>query len=83
LLLPVLTATAKDAPAGSVRVVNVSSLGHYNTPPEGIQWSSLKPGDDYLAQAKKIGALRLYGQSKLVKKTKKQNRLLFRCQPFL
>jgi len=71
LLLPVLTATAKDAPAGSVRVVNVASLGHYMTPPEGIQWSSLKPGDDYLAQGKKIGALRLYGQSKLVKKTKK------------
>jgi len=69
LLLPVLTATAKDAPAGSVRVVNVASLGHYMTPPEGIQWSSLKPGDDYLAQGKKIGALRLYGQSKLVKKT--------------
>ena len=72
LLIPVLTATAKDAPAGSVRVVNISSLGHYMTPPEGIQWSTLKPGDDYLALGKKIGALKLYGQSKLVKKTKKK-----------
>jgi len=71
LLIPVLTATAKDAPAGSVRVVNVSSLGHYLTPPEGIQWSTLKPGDDYLALGKKVGALKLYGQSKLVRKTKK------------
>jgi len=65
LLLPVLTATAKNAPPGSVRVVHVSSLGHYMTPPEGIQWSTLKPGDDFLALAKKIGALKLYGQSKL------------------
>jgi len=71
LLIPVLTATAKNAPAGSVRVVNVSSLGHYMTPPEGIQWSTLKPGDDYLALGKKVGPLKLYGQSKLVRKTKK------------
>jgi hypothetical protein len=35
-------------------------------PPEGIRWSTLKPGDDFLALAKKIGALKLYGQSKLV-----------------
>ena len=66
LLLPVLTATAKNAPPGSVRVVHVSSLGHQMTPPEGIRWSTLKPGDDFLALAKKIGALKLYGQSKLV-----------------
>jgi len=65
LLLPLLTATAKNAPPGSVRVVHVSSLGHYMTPPEGIRWSTLKPGDDFLALAKKIGALKLYGQSKL------------------
>ena len=66
LLLPVLTATAKNAPPKSVRVVYVSSLGHQMTPPEGIRWSTLKPGDDFLALAKKIGALKLYGQSKLV-----------------
>jgi hypothetical protein len=28
------------------------------------------PGDDYLALAKKIGAMKLYGQSKLVRKIK-------------
>jgi len=47
-------------------VVHVSSLGHHMMPPEGIQWFMLKPGDDFLALAKKIGALKLYGQSKLV-----------------
>jgi hypothetical protein len=51
-----------------VRVVNVSSLGHRMTPPEGIQWSALKPGDDYVAVGKAIGELKLYGQSKLVNK---------------
>lgn len=50
-----------------MRVVNVSSLGHTVTPTEGIRWSTLRPGDDYLAQAKKLGGLKLYGQSKLVK----------------
>ncbi|KAI9464792.1 NAD-P-binding protein [Russula earlei] len=65
LLLPLLTATAKGSPPGSVRVVNVSSLGHIVTPPEGIKWSSLTPGDDCLAVGKKIGATKLYGQSKL------------------
>ncbi|KAH9994654.1 NAD-P-binding protein [Russula vinacea] len=57
LLLPLLT--------GSVRVVNVSSIGHYVVPPDGIQWGTLSPGDDYLALGKKVGALKLYGQSKL------------------
>jgi len=51
-----------------VRVVNVSSIGHYVVPPDGIQWSTLSPGDDYLAVGKKICALKLYGQSKLVMK---------------
>jgi len=67
LLLPVLTATAKKAPPGTVRVVNVASIGHYVAPPEGIRWSILRPGDDFLALAKKIGGLKLYGQSKLVR----------------
>ncbi|KAF8483435.1 NAD(P)-binding protein [Russula ochroleuca] len=65
LLHPLLTVTAKNSPQGSVRVVNVSSIGHYVVPPDGIQWSTLSPGDDYLAVGKKIGALKLYGQSKL------------------
>jgi len=67
LLLPVLTATAKKCAPGSVRVVNVSSLGHRMTVPEGIRWSTLKPGagDDYVAVGKAIGPTTLYGQSKL------------------
>ncbi|KAI0278525.1 hypothetical protein BC826DRAFT_1084073 [Russula brevipes] len=43
LLLPILTATAKKSPAGTVRVVNVSSIGHYLGAPEGIRWSTLNP----------------------------------------
>ncbi|KAH9991995.1 hypothetical protein BJV74DRAFT_835662 [Russula compacta] len=58
LLLPVLTATAKNSPPGSVRVVNVSSLGH-NVAPPGVS------NDDYIAVGKKVGATTLYGQSKL------------------
>lgn len=66
LLLPLLTATAKNAPPGSVRVVNVSSYAHEIAPPEGIRWSTLSPGDDYLAVGKKVGKATLYNQSKLV-----------------
>ena len=66
LLLPLLTATARNSPPGSVRVVNVSSIGHHTAPPEGIRWSTLSPGDNYLSVGKKIGALTLYNQSKLV-----------------
>jgi hypothetical protein len=66
LLLPLLTATAKNSPPGSVRVVNVSSIGHYTAPSEGIRWSTLSPGDDCLAVGKKVGETTLYNQSKLV-----------------
>ncbi|KAF8500404.1 NAD-P-binding protein [Russula emetica] len=65
LLLPILTATAKNSPAGAVRVVNVSSVGHYRGAPEGIRWSSVSPGNDALEARKKLGTTRLYGQSKL------------------
>jgi hypothetical protein len=68
LLVPLLTATAKNASKGSVRVVNVSSIGHYVVPAEGIRWATLSPGGDYIAVAKRVGALKLYGQSKLVKR---------------
>jgi hypothetical protein len=73
LLLPVITATAKKSPPGTVRVVNVASLGHQVAPPEGILWSMLRPGDDFLASAKKLGGLKLYGQSKLVSGKQKPN----------
>jgi NAD(P)-dependent dehydrogenase (short-subunit alcohol dehydrogenase family) len=77
LLLPLLTATAKNSPRGSVRVVNLSSIGHHIVPPGGIQWSTLRPGDDYLAVGKKVGALKLYGQSKLVMKSVSQRQQQF------
>jgi NAD(P)-dependent dehydrogenase (short-subunit alcohol dehydrogenase family) len=66
LLLPVLTETAKKAPAKSVRVINVSSLGHYLGAPEGIRWTTLKPGAESLEERKKLGSARLFGQSKTV-----------------
>jgi len=65
LLLPLLTATAKKSPAGTVRVVNVSSIGHYMGASEGIRWTTLSPGNDSLVARKKLGTARLYGQSKL------------------
>ncbi|KAH9036285.1 NAD(P)-binding protein [Lactarius hengduanensis] len=66
LLLPVLTAAAKKTPAGTVRVVNVSSIGHqlYGAP-EGIRWATLVPGNDSLEARKKLTSTGLYGQSKL------------------
>ncbi|KAN0125991.1 hypothetical protein V8E52_001198 [Russula decolorans] len=65
LLLPLLTATAKKSAPGSVRVINVSSFAHQLAPSEGIRWSTLSPGDDYLAVGKKVGETMLYNQSKL------------------
>ena len=67
LLLPVLTATAKKAPEKTVRVVNVSSLGHYMGAPEGIRWTTITPGTESLEARKKLGSARLYGQSKTVR----------------
>lgn len=64
LLLPLLTATAKKAPAKTVRVVNVSSLGHYLGAPEGIRWTTIVPGTESHEARKKFGSTRLYGQSK-------------------
>ena len=67
LLLPLLTATAKNSPSRTVRVINVSSAGHLMPAPEGIRWTSISPGNDSLKVRKKLGAARLYGQSKLVR----------------
>ena len=67
LLLTVLRATAKKAPAKTVRVVNVSSLVHYwGAPKGGIQWDTLN-GAESLEARKKLGSARLYGQSKTVR----------------
>jgi retinol dehydrogenase-12 len=67
LLLPVLKAAAKGSPAGTVRVVNMSSIAHYMSASEGIRWTTLGPGADAAAARKKLGVARLFGQSKLVK----------------
>jgi retinol dehydrogenase 12 len=67
LLLPVLIAAAKNSPAGTVRVVNMSSIAHYMSASEGIRYSTIGPGTDAVAARKKLGAARLFGQSKLVK----------------
>jgi retinol dehydrogenase 12 len=66
LLLPLLTATAKKAPAKTVRVINVSSVGHYLGAPEGIRWTAIERGAESLEARKKLGSTRLYGQSKTV-----------------
>jgi retinol dehydrogenase 12 len=66
LLLPVLTTTANDAPARTVRVVNVSSLGHYFGAPEGIRWTTINPGTRSIQKRRKLGSARLYGQSRRV-----------------
>ena len=66
MLLPTLIATAEDSPAGAVRIVNVSSIAHnWGIPPEGIRWDTVGPNAD-MAKRKKVGAMNLYGQSKLV-----------------
>ena len=67
LLLPLLVTTAKKSPAGTIRVINVSSIAHYMAAPEGIRWSTLGPEDDAHVARRKLGITRVYGQSKLVK----------------
>ncbi|KAH9989192.1 NAD(P)-binding protein [Russula vinacea] len=65
LLLPLLVTTAKKSPAGTIRVINVSSIAHYMAAPEGIRWSTLGPEDDAHVARRKLGITRVYGQSKL------------------
>jgi len=67
LLLPILTATARKSSPGTVRVINVSSIGHYTGAPEVIRWSTLIPGDSDGSPEpkKKLSMLQLYGQSKM------------------
>jgi NAD(P)-dependent dehydrogenase (short-subunit alcohol dehydrogenase family) len=56
-LLPLMLNTAKTLPPGSVRIVNLSSSGHYSAPKGGINFTdtSLPNG----------GGMARYGQSKL------------------
>lgn len=61
LLLPTLQKTAKDQPAGSVRIINLSSAGEQFAPkPDGIKFDSLKTPN-----SGGIGTWQRYGQSKL------------------
>ncbi|KAF2230643.1 NAD(P)-binding protein [Viridothelium virens] len=56
-LLPLLLSTSKSLPAGSVRIVNLSSSGHYAAPKGGINLSDPSlPNETPMAR---------YGQSKL------------------
>ncbi|KAG9232268.1 hypothetical protein BJ875DRAFT_381087 [Amylocarpus encephaloides] len=56
-LLPILLATSKTLPAGSVRLVNLASSGHWSAPKGGINFAdtSLESGS----------TMTRYGQSKL------------------
>lgn len=58
LLLPKLKASAGEGPSGECRVVNLSSLRHHNTYPQGIRFDLLDSPDGY-------SPLLAYGQSKL------------------
>ncbi|KAK8004865.1 hypothetical protein PG990_010902 [Apiospora arundinis] len=56
-LLPLMRRTAKTLPAGSVRIVNLSSSGHLGSPKGGIHFPDLS--------LKESGPWPRYGQSKL------------------
>jgi NAD(P)-dependent dehydrogenase (short-subunit alcohol dehydrogenase family) len=56
-LLPLLLSTSKSLPAGSVRIVNLTSSGHYSAPKGGISFADTSlPNESGLTR---------YGQSKL------------------
>jgi hypothetical protein len=67
LLLPVLIAAAKASPAGTVRVVNMSSITHNMVAPEGIRWATLGPGEEAAEARERLGDAKLFAQSQLVK----------------
>lgn len=56
-LLPLLESTARASPAGTVRIVNVSSIGHAATLKEGISFDDTSLKDKF--------TFRRYAQSKL------------------
>ncbi|KAJ4009646.1 hypothetical protein NW752_009233 [Fusarium irregulare] len=56
-LIPVMQKTARGLPAGSVRVVNLTSSGHLSAPKTGINFEDLTLKDQ--------GVWERYGQSKL------------------
>lgn len=56
-LLPLMLATSKNLPPGSVRIVNLSSFGHWSAPSGGINFADLSLKDQ--------SNMARYGQSKL------------------
>ncbi|KAJ6524153.1 NAD(P)-binding protein [Mycena capillaripes] len=61
LLIPALLASTKSRKSGfPARIINVSSSGHLNAPGEGIEFTSLRGGEE-----RDACMARLYGQSKL------------------
>ncbi|KAJ7472556.1 NAD-P-binding protein [Mycena latifolia] len=67
LLIPALTASTK-AHGLPARIINVSSSGHLNAPPAGIEFASLIGGaarDSWIDACGPIAPTCLYGQSKL------------------
>ncbi len=68
-LLPLMLNTSKALPAGSVRIVNLSSSGHYSAPKGGIDLADTSLRD--------ASPMNRYGQSKLanILHTKTLNRL--------
>jgi NAD(P)-dependent dehydrogenase (short-subunit alcohol dehydrogenase family) len=68
-LLPLMLETSKGLPSGSVRIVNLSSSGHYSAPKGGINFSNTSLPD--------ASGLTRYGQSKLanILHTKTLNKL--------
>jgi retinol dehydrogenase-12 len=56
-LLPLMLTTAKGKPAGSVRIVNLSSYGHHSAPKGGIGFED--------TSLKDASGMTRYGQSKL------------------
>ncbi|QRV81920.1 short chain dehydrogenase [Ceratobasidium sp. AG-Ba] len=65
LLLPVLIHTAQISPRKHARVINLSSVGHWSAPKNGVDYSVLTPNDpDSEARRRKMGIQALYAQSK-------------------
>jgi NAD(P)-dependent dehydrogenase (short-subunit alcohol dehydrogenase family) len=56
-LLPIMLSTSKSLPPGSVRIVNLTSVGHFSAPSGGIRFTD--------TSLPKSSVLTRYGQSKL------------------
>lgn len=56
-LIPLMLATASKSPPGSVRIVNLSSSGHYGAPKDGINFTD--------TSLPNVHPMTRYGQSKL------------------